>query len=35
MTFIFGMSLGVFTAWIIGIITVVLALVYPFLTKED
>jgi hypothetical protein len=35
MTFIFGMSPGVFAAWVIGIITVVLALAYPFLTKEE
>jgi len=35
MTFIFGMSPGVFAAWIVGFITVVLALLYPLLTKSE
>jgi hypothetical protein len=33
--YIFGMSLGVFGAWIVGIITVILALLYTFLTKSE
>ena len=35
MTFIFGMSPGVFAAWIVGIITVALALLYPLMTKSE
>lgn len=35
MTFIFGMSPGIFAAWIVGIITVLLALLYPLLTKSE
>lgn len=35
MTLIFGMGPGVFTAWIVGIITIVLALLYPLMTKSE
>jgi hypothetical protein len=35
MALIFGMSPGVFAAWIVGLITVVLALLYPFMTKDE
>lgn len=35
MSMIFGMSLGVFAAWIVGFITVVLALLYPLMTKSE
>lgn len=35
MSFIFGMSPGVLGAWILGIITVVLALLYPLLTRRE
>jgi hypothetical protein len=34
-SYIFGMSPGIFGAWIVGIITIILALVYPFLTKSE
>jgi len=35
MNFIFGMSPGVFAAWVVGFITIVLALLYPLLTKSE
>jgi hypothetical protein len=35
MTMIFGMSPGIFAAWIVGIITVVLALLYPLMTTSE
>lgn len=35
MAFIFGMSPGIFAAWIVGLITVVLALLYPFMTRDE
>ncbi|MBU7037472.1 MAG: hypothetical protein HXS52_06045 [Theionarchaea archaeon] len=35
MALIFGMSPGVLAAWIVGLITVVLALLYPLMTKDE
>lgn len=35
MTLVFGMSPGVFAAWVVGIITIVLALLYPLMTKKE
>jgi len=32
---IFGMSPGVFAAWVVGFITIVLALLYPLMTKSE
>jgi hypothetical protein len=35
MSLILGMSPGIFVAWIVGFITIVLALLYPLLTKSE
>jgi hypothetical protein len=35
MTLIFGMSPGVFASWIVGLITIVLAFLYPLMTRSE
>jgi hypothetical protein len=34
-SYLCGVSLGVFSAWIVGIITIILALIYPLVTRSE